>query len=93
VMVDRLSRVSRQPPGVDQAVHNVVLQTGLVPRSRLIGNGDGPVLTLGTMPHDDAEDLVRRRSRTTLVIHQYDRHPQLERMLTTIRSEAQVEPT
>src|SRR5581483_9506279 len=92
VMVDQLSRVPRQPPGVDQAVHNVVLHTGLVPKSRLVRNGDGPVLTLGIMRHDDAEDLVRRRSGTASVVHQYDRHPQLGDMLTKIRTDARVKP-
>jgi hypothetical protein len=67
--------------GGDQAVHNYIVRRGLVPQARLVGNGEGPVLTLGTVPHDEVGTSVQ-----AAVVHQYDRHPRLVEALSCPRS-------
>jgi hypothetical protein len=81
VMVDHLVRLSRQYKGIDQGVHNYVLHKGLVPRARLVPNGQGVVLTAGLMPPDEAVELLRERSQAIKIVHQYDRHPELAQAL------------
>ena len=76
-MVDELARLSRQPSGIDQGVHNYALHSARVPDARLLGNGDGPVLTIGIMSSEDAEALVSARVGDAYIVHQYDRHPGL----------------
>lgn len=80
-MVDRLARLARQYKGMDQGVHNYVLHKGFVPNSRIVPNRHGPVLTVGLMTPDDAVAAVRERRGELRVVHQYDRHPELARLL------------
>lgn len=72
VLTDGLLGLPRQFEGIDQAVHNYVLQRGLVPNAQLIANGEGPVLTLGIVPRDEVGTSV-----SAAIVHQYDRHPAL----------------
>jgi hypothetical protein len=81
-MVGELMLLKRQFRGMDQGVHNYILHKGLVPQARLLGNVDGPVLTVGLMDPDSALALFRRRRPEVKVVHQYDRQPQLAAALT-----------
>ena len=81
VMVEWLTRLERQVPGIDQAVHNYVIYKGLVPNLRLVRNGRGPVLTMGIMPRVEPDDLVGPDGRPYNVLHQYDRHPRIKELL------------
>ena len=76
---------------MDQGVHNYVIHKGLVPRARLVANGEGPVLTAGLMEEDDAVRLFRERAGSIRVVHQYDRLPRLAAALQR-RSRAAVAP-
>jgi hypothetical protein len=76
VMVEFLLKLRQQGTGLDQAVHNYVLQKGLVPHARLVPNGAGVVATLGTVPEHDLNALL-----DAPVLHQYDRHPVLANAL------------
>jgi len=61
VMVDEIARLSHQRYGGDQGVHTYVVHKGLVPRSRLVANEAGPVLTMGLMGESEATNLLARR--------------------------------
>lgn len=67
----------------DQAIHNVLLDRGLLEPVRKLQNEDGPILTIGTLALNttfklDAEGYVLNEAgHRTHIIHQYDRHPQL----------------
>jgi hypothetical protein len=76
VMVEFLLKLTHQDTGLDQAVHNYVLHKGLVPQAHLIPNGAGAVATLGIVPDEDVNALL-----DAPVLHQYDRHPVLAKML------------
>jgi hypothetical protein len=70
--------------GYDQGVHNWLLRTGRLSRVRLHDNA-GPVLTLGRRtapPALDARGLVcNDAGAPAALVHQYDRHPALHRLL------------
>jgi hypothetical protein len=85
----QLVELRRQFNGMDQGVHNYLLHKGLVPDARLLGNEDGPVLTVGLMEHEEAEELVRRRAHEAKVVHQYDRHPGLADTIQSLARTAQ----
>ncbi|MCZ6782483.1 MAG: hypothetical protein O7G30_04150 [Proteobacteria bacterium] len=68
--------------GVDQGVHNYVVRKGLVSDCRIVPNGEGSVLTLGSGSEDefgvDGEGRITNGAgRVVPVVHQYDRHPEL----------------
>ena len=81
VMVSSLVRLRYQWHGIDQAVHNYVIYTGLVPGVKLVGNGDGPVLTLGIVPPAEVAAALPNGYDNVPIIHQYDRHPRLQELL------------
>jgi hypothetical protein len=81
VMVDELLRLPRQYAGIDQGVHNYVLYKELVPRARLIRNGDGPVFTVGLVPHAEIDALIEAGRLNSNVVHQYPHHAGLKETL------------
>jgi hypothetical protein len=83
VMIESLLKLRHQSVGLDQAVHNYILHTGLVPEARLIPNGSGAVATLGIVPREDVYGLL-----DAPVLHQYDRHPALAETLLRSLAEA-----
>jgi hypothetical protein len=82
-MVEWLTRVLPNPwHGSDQAVHNYVIHTNVVRDVRLVSNYQGPVLTMGLMPQDiTADALVGPDGLPINIVHQYDRHPSIEKLL------------
>jgi hypothetical protein len=84
VMVDHLGRLPRQPRGADQGVHNYVVHNGLVPRARVVANRAGAVLTVGLMAPDQAVSALRERIGEVKVVHQYDRHPEVREILSSV---------
>jgi hypothetical protein len=81
VMVDELARLPRHIRGIDQGVHNVVVHEGLVPGARLVPNLEGAVLTVGKMSAAYAAQALAVRHGSVKVVHQYDRHPELARVV------------
>jgi hypothetical protein len=81
VMVDELARLPRHTRGIDQGVHNVVVHEGLVPGARLVANLEGAVLTVGKMSAAYAAQALAVRHGSVKVVHQYDRHPELARVV------------
>ena len=81
VMVDALLRVPYQTAGICQAVHNYVIHTGLLPDVNLIANAQGPVLTLGIMPRAEVAAALPDGFADIRILHQYDRHPELAKLL------------
>jgi len=92
-MVDALQALDTKSPnimhvigGVDQAVHNYLLYTGALPQARLLGNDDGPVLTLNDVPPhtivlNEEGQALNGRGEVAHLVHQYDRHPDLAHTL------------
>ena len=87
VMVHHLFRLgeNRRWNGMDQAVHNYVIQQGLVENLRLIRNGEGPVLTmqlmdLESLSFDLQGRIVDKNNNPFNTLHQYDRYPQQQRI-------------
>ena len=68
----------------DQAAHNLLLHDGsLEPVTRLY-NFEGPILTVGTEPAyrlDDRGRLLNRDGSVIALVHQYDRHAELARLV------------
>lgn len=73
----------------DQAVHNVLLNRGsLDPVVRLF-NEDSPVLTVATLNSsffdlDEEGYVLNERKQRVNLIHQYDRHPELKKVVNKI---------
>ena len=84
LMIDQLARLPRQPLGVDQGVHNYLVHKGLVPNARLVGNREGAVLTVGLMSEAEAAAALEERAHEIRVVHQYDRHPHLLDVLSSL---------
>jgi hypothetical protein len=81
VLVGELLELRTQSVGIDQGVHNYVLHRELVPRSALLRNWDGPVLTLALVPPAEVEAAARNGRLNANVLHQYNHHPQLSARL------------
>jgi hypothetical protein len=67
-------------PGIDQAVHNYILYSGLLDNILLFENHTGPVLTMGWLSEDRIKmtsdgQVLRDDGSMVQVLHQYDRHP------------------
>jgi len=68
----------------DQAAHNLLLHEGKLDPIEKLRNFEGPILTVGTEPRyklNEKKELVNRDGSTIAIIHQYDRHPELLRLL------------
>ena len=84
-----LTRVTPQIAGLDgydQGVHNYLIWTGAFPAAELLENSRGPVLTMHGAPleefrRDDRGRLLDERGEIIPVLHQYDRHPALQKGL------------
>ncbi|MCA8955620.1 MAG: hypothetical protein KDC87_06075 [Planctomycetes bacterium] len=66
--------------GTDQAHHNFMIYSGMLPQLTLFPNESGPVMTLGYRPpellvFDTAGRLRNDVGQIVSTIHQYDRHP------------------
>jgi hypothetical protein len=81
IMVKSLVHLRYQWAGIDQAVHNYLIYTGQVPAVRLVANGEGPVLTLGIMPPAEVSAALPDGYDKVPILHQYDRHPELQKLL------------
>ena len=77
-MVLEFASLTRQLGGVDQGVHNYVVYNGLVSDVTIVENGRGDVMTLGYVPPREVSILLQGAKRTPSVLHQYDRHLELE---------------
>ncbi|HSH95528.1 MAG TPA: hypothetical protein VK968_15400, partial [Roseimicrobium sp.] len=89
LMADGMITNSTREPylfGLDSAVHNHLILRGKIPGLRVMENLEGPVLTMGGMSRnecllDDAGRLVNRDRSVIPIIHQYDRHPEIAKVI------------
>jgi hypothetical protein len=85
-MVDELEgRLAPLGPR-DQAAHNRLVLSGVVPQLTKVANGTGRVLTMGAMEPSSLIDGVVRNADGSVpaVLHQYDRHPDLTAQLLSL---------
>ncbi len=73
-------------PGIDQGVHNWLYHHQRLPVAQLCDTFEGPVATLGTEPienfrFDNLGRLLNLDGSPVPIVHQYDRHPSLEKSL------------
>ena len=76
---------------LDQAAHNVLLHDDQIGPVRRMQNFEGPILTVGSEPDfqlNGSDELVNRDGSVAAVVHQYDRHRELARIV-----EARVRPS
>ncbi len=85
-MLSQLCAVKLMTPvaGVDQAVHNYLLHRGQLKGSTMLENGN-PICT--TMGHGDpfslnAAEQVTADGKIVAILHQFDRNPDLKRIMT-----------
>jgi len=73
-------RPAERMAGYDQAIHNHLIRTDALAEVTLHDN-DGPILTLGYTEGepklDDAGFVLNRTGRRPVIVHQYDRKPNL----------------
>jgi hypothetical protein len=81
VMTAELLRLRRQIAGIDQGVHNYAIHRGLVPRARLVRNGDGPVFTVALVPQEETDAAIDQGRLDANVVHQYQHHARLKETL------------
>ncbi len=72
--------------GFDQGAHNWLWHAGRFGQPTLFENFAGPVLTMGTakpeeLTFDSDDRLLNRDGSVIAVVHQFDRHPEVERKL------------
>lgn len=82
----RVRRTGSRDGGGDQAVFNVVVRQSRCPEVRIHANSESAVLTAGLMPaarisFNSAGRVVNDLDEVVPVIHQLDRHSDLERKL------------
>lgn len=68
----------------DQAVHNKLLYAGAIHPVRQLFNDNTPILTVGTeflFQHDREGYLLDGRGKRVNIVHQYDRHPGLLKII------------
>jgi hypothetical protein len=78
--------------GPDQAAHNYLLHQGLLPNCQRLRNGSSAVLTLSarsSVELDKNGTVLNADGSVPAIVHQYDRHPELERLIRTKFSTAQ----
>ena len=69
---------------LDQAAHNVLLHRGAIEPAQRLSNFEGPILTIGSETRywlNEARELVNRDGSVIAVVHQYDRHAELARIV------------
>jgi hypothetical protein len=85
-MVDQLGKLRRLAGGVDQGVHNYLIQTGRFAPVAYFDNAGGPIMTLGyksaaSLRRDDQHRVLTDSGDLAHTLHQFDRHPELEQHL------------
>jgi hypothetical protein len=85
VMNEHLLLLKSHPNGMDQGVHNYVLYKQRLKGVRVFENGRGPVLTMGKTTDlptrfDDRGRVLNDDGTVPGVLHQYDRHIELDRL-------------
>lgn len=85
-MLKHLYQVEIMTPvlGVDQAVHNFLFHRGQLEGSAVMNNGNPICMTMGPgYPYElDANQNVVAGGSVISILHQYDRHPELKRIIT-----------
>jgi hypothetical protein len=69
---------------LDQAAHNVLLDRAAIGPVHRLQNFEGPILTVGSEPTyrlNDANALVNLDGSPIALVHQYDRHTRLARIV------------
>ena len=89
----RLSTTIMGYHGFDQAAHNFLWHRGAFGQPTRFENFDGPVFTMGTakpesIRRNDNGELINEDGSVIAVLHQFDRHPELEEALLLKWSEA-----
>jgi hypothetical protein len=70
--------------GPDQAAHNYLLYHGYLPRCQRLENGRSALLTLSarsSVDLDESGTVLNVDGSVPTIVHQFDRHPELERLL------------
>jgi hypothetical protein len=83
-MLDQIASMRSADAYLDQAAHNLLLHDGKIGPFERLENFRGPILTVGSEPRYrlDAQDrLVNRDGSVIADVHQYDRHPELVRII------------
>jgi hypothetical protein len=85
LMVSEIVALRHEIGGVDQAIHNWLLYSGQLDPVTVHPNGRSSVLTLGRVTTVQREGHTVHNDDGSLpaIVHQYDRHPDLERAVTT----------
>ena len=79
--------------GPDQAAHNYLLHQGLLPSCQMLRNGSSAVLTLSarsSVELDESGTVLNVDGSVPAIVHQFDRHPELERLIRARLSASQV---
>ena len=76
--------------GLEQGTHNVIIRKGLID-CNVVENNRGPVLTMGLMRpsdihFDDGGSIVNESGKKIAILHQFDRHPEIERKIHSMIS-------
>jgi hypothetical protein len=75
------------PPvwGIDQAAHNFLIRSGIIGNNVVCANDSGPVYTLALVKPGsikiDEKGFIVNGAGVPCIVHQYDRHPILEKIL------------
>lgn len=72
--------------GPDQAAHNYLLHHGLLPPCQRLHNGSSAVLTLSAQSSFELDEngmVLNTDGSVPTIVHQFDRHPDLERLIRT----------
>ena len=71
--------------GIDQAAHNFLIRSGIIINKRVYANESGPVYTLAYVKPENIKinenGFLINDAGVPCVVHQYDRHPFLEKIL------------
>jgi hypothetical protein len=79
--------------GPDQAAHNYLLHQGLLPRCQRLENGSSAILTLSarsSVDLDESGTVLNADGSVPTIVHQFDRHPDLERLIRSRLSRSHV---
>jgi hypothetical protein len=77
--------------GPDQAAHNYLLHQRLLPPCQRLQNGSSAVLTLSARSSVDLDEsgmVLNTDGSVPTIVHQFDRHPELERLILSRLSES-----
>jgi hypothetical protein len=83
-MIGELQLMRSGDAYLDQAAHNVLIHRDGIGPVRRLENFHGPILTVGSEPSfllNQANELVNADGSAIAIVHQYDRHPQLARLV------------